>query len=113
MLRKRAVYVHLLEQALPQIVERLSGLEGVERVSLFGSYAQGKRDLFTDLDILVIMETELGFIERLRMLYGIVASPVDLDLLCYTPQEFQDLKGQPFFRRIAQEEVVLYEKNRP
>lgn len=113
MLRKRAAYVDLLEQALPQIVERLSGLEGVERVSLFGSYAQGKRDLFTDLDILVIMETELGFVERLRMLYGIVASPVDLDLLCYTPREFQDLEGQPFFRRIAQEEVVLYEKNRP
>ncbi|MGB4781305.1 nucleotidyltransferase domain-containing protein [Candidatus Methylomirabilis sp.] len=49
-----------------------------------GSYARGRADLFTDLDLLVVMETNLSFIDRLRMLYPLLALPVDLDLLCYT-----------------------------
>jgi predicted nucleotidyltransferase len=106
----RTEYIHLLEKSLHQIVKKLSELEGVERISLFGSYARGRADLFTDLDILVVMNTEKGFVERLRMLYELLAAPVDMDLLCYTPEEFQALKERPFFRQILREEVVLYEK---
>ena len=100
----------LLEQSLQEIVTKLSALEGVERISLFGSYARGRADLFTDLDILVVMDTDKAFLERLRILYRLLAVPVDLDLFCYTPQEFRSLKERPFFKRILQGEVVLYEK---
>ncbi len=37
----RAAYVSLLKESLGRIVETLASLEQVERVSLFGSYAQG------------------------------------------------------------------------
>jgi predicted nucleotidyltransferase len=106
----RTEYVRLLEKSLHQVVKKLSELEEVERVSLFGSYARGWADLFTDLDILVVMTTEKGFVERLRMLYGLLAVPVDMDILCYTPEEFQALKERPFFQQVLREEVVLYEK---
>jgi len=112
-IKKRAAYADLLERSLRRIVETLSKVEGVVRISIFGSYARGRADLFTDLDVLVIMETELGFVERLRILYELLAVPVDLDLLCYTPQEFRALKDTPFFSRIREEEVVLYEKKSP
>ena len=108
----RVAYVSLLEQSLHHIVKKLSALEQVERVSLFGSYARGRADLFTDLDILVVMDTDKAFAERLRMLYSLLAVPVDLDLLCYTPLELRSLRERPFLRRILQEEVVLYEKKR-
>jgi len=85
-------------------------VDQVERVGLFGSYARGRADLFTDLDVLVVMRTEEPFVERVKMLYGLLALPVDLDLVCYTPQEFEDLKDRPFLKRILEEEVVLYEK---
>lgn len=111
--RDRAAYAALLEQSLRQIIATLSSRAEVERVSLFGSYARGRADLFTDLDILVVMETEKGFLERLRLLYSLLAVPVDLDLVCYTPQEYEVLKDRPFLKRILQEEVVLYEKKRP
>jgi predicted nucleotidyltransferase len=109
----RTAYSNLLKASLDQIVTKLSALEEVERVSLFGSYARGRIDLLTDLDILVIMNTDKSFIERLRMLYGLLAVPVDLDLLCYTPDEWKKMRERPFFKRILQEEVVLYEKRRP
>ena len=109
---KRAAYVRLLKESLSRIVDTLSSLKEVERVSLFGSYARGRADLFTDLDIMVVMRTDKGFVERLKMLYGLLAVPVDLDLLCYTPQEILSLKERPFFKQILQDEVVLYEKER-
>src|SRR5574337_484998 len=65
----RATYAALLESSLKRVVTVLSGLEGVKRISLVGSYARGRADLFTDLDILVAMDTDLSFIDRLRMLY--------------------------------------------
>gem|GEM_PF-3547254 len=39
-----------LETALWKAVEVLKGFPGVKQVILFGSYARGRRDLFTDLD---------------------------------------------------------------
>lgn len=108
--RKREEHQALLGQALQDLVEWLKAIEDVQRVSLFGSFAQGRRDLFTDLDILVVMDTSMSFVERLRFLYSKVNVPVDLDMLCYTPQEFQSLKSSGRLRRILQEEQVLYER---
>lgn len=108
--RSRAAYAGLLKESVDRVVETLSALDHVERVSLFGSYARRRVDLFTDLDILVVMKTDQGFVERLSSLYKLLALPVDLDLLCYTPEEFQTLKEGPFLKQILREEVVLYEK---
>ncbi|HLB62362.1 MAG TPA: nucleotidyltransferase domain-containing protein [Actinomycetota bacterium] len=87
----------------------LPTLPGVRRVSLFGSYARGSADLFTDLDVLVVQETDEPFVARHRSLYRALALPVDLDLICYTPQEFVALRDRPFLREILRQEVVLYE----
>lgn len=108
----RARYAALLRESLREIVSRLAALDEVERVSVFGSYARGRADLLTDLDVLVVMRTERPFVDRLRMLYGALAVPVDLDLLCYTPPELEAMKARPFFRRVLRDEVVLYEKKR-
>lgn len=106
---KRQEHTKALKASVAKIVNKLSAMD-VHRVSLFGSYASGKADLFTDLDILVIMDTDKPFVDRLRELYSLLALPVDADILCYTPQEFDRLKHKPFFQRILAEELVLYEK---
>ncbi len=106
---RRQEYRKLLQDSVKEIVTKLSHLN-VERVSLFGSYAMGKADLFTDLDILVVMDTDKPFPERLASLYSLLALPVDMDILCYTPEEFDRMKETPFLQKILAEEVILYEK---
>lgn len=106
---QRTAYAQTLQGAVDTILSRLSSLPSVKRISVVGSYGRGGRDLFTDLDILVIMETEEGFVERLRTLYGMLTVLVDLDLLCYTPAEWESVTDRPFFKRLREEEVVLYE----
>ena len=107
---RRAAYVEKLDVAVRTVVDTLSRVPGVQRISLFGSYARGRRDLGTDLDVLVVWETDRSFVGRLRFLYSLVQVSVDLDMLCYTPAELEALRDGPFFRRVVGEEIVLYEK---
>jgi len=107
LITKREEYIGLLNTSLKEAVDKLSKLNNVRRISIFGSYARGKADLFTDLDILIIMETDKSFTERIKELYAMLALPVDMDILCYTPGEFDSMKNTPFLQRILAEEVVL------
>lgn len=109
----RAAYAQRLEAASRRIVAVLSQVAGIRRVGVFGSYARGRRDLFTDLDLLVVWETDRPVIDRLRFLYSMLDVPVDLDVICYTPAELEALAQQPFVRRILSEEVVLHETKSP
>jgi len=107
---RRIEYIDLLRTSIEQVKAKLSGK--VEKISIFGSYTKKNPDLFTDLDILIIMRTEKNFVERLEELYALLALPVDADILCYTPEEWEKIKSKRFFKKILEEEVVLYEKRR-
>ena len=106
---KRQQYRELLRCSAGGIAARLAALH-VEKVSLFGSYARGSADLFSDLDILVIMNTDKPFIERSGEIHSLLALSVDADVLCYTPEEFRRMRDTPFIKKILKDEVVLYEK---
>lgn len=63
---------------------------GAKRAIAFGSYARGLADAWSDLDLVVVMETDLPKLER-RVLLGDLYDkiPVSLDLLVFTPSEFE------------------------
>ena len=105
---KRNEYILLLKSSVDKIVDVLAGQ--VEKISIFGSYPKGKTNLFSDLDVLIIMKTDKSFLERMKEIYTLLALPVDADILCYTPEEWEKIKDRGFFKKILAEEVVLYEK---
>jgi predicted nucleotidyltransferase len=106
----RQAYVEDLAAGLNKILAILSKKPEVERVILFGSYASGKRDLFTDLDILVVMDSDKDFIMRSSYLRTELQVGVDLDLLVYTPQEFDQMRSRGFLNHTLKDCVVLYER---
>jgi predicted nucleotidyltransferase len=108
--RQRERYAEALENSLKRLVVELSSIQEVELVVLFGSYAAGRRDLFTDLDLLVVMDSDLNFVTRTAELYRRLPTEVDVDLIVYTPQEVLDNRERPFLRRILEKGRVLYEK---
>ena len=64
---------------------------GVQRVILFGSLARGDDTRRSDLDLLVVMETDAAFLDRYDRLLPKIVREVpgrDVDLLIYTPEEF-------------------------
>ncbi len=106
--RKRIEYSKLLKTSVEMIIAKLK--DKVEKISIFGSYSQGRSDLFTDLDILIIMKTDKPFLERLKEIYSLLALPVDADIICYTPEEFERMKKRGFLKKILEKEVVIYER---
>lgn len=110
LVQKRIEHHHSLETSLERIIIQLSEIPEILKVISFGSYARGMRDLFTDLDLIVIMETEKEFIQRTADLYQLLQSDVDLDLLVYTPEEFNKMREGSFLRKALQNGQVIYEK---
>jgi predicted nucleotidyltransferase len=79
----------------------------VEWLILFGSYAPGRADLLTGLDLIVVRRSDKPFVERTAELYRRIAAPVDLAMLVYTPGEIQAMKDRGFLRNALREGKVL------
>jgi len=105
---QRAERQALLECELERIVLVLRQM-GAQRVILFGSVARERVGAWSDLDLIVVLDSDLPFIKRLGLLYEQIRPRVGLDLLAYTPREFEALRERSFIRQALQEGKVLYE----
>lgn len=60
-----------------------------ERIILFGSYAQGTSTKDSDIDLLVVADTDLPPHQRYSAVRQLVADvPVSFDIIVKTPQEY-------------------------
>lgn len=87
-----------LQAEVQRLTKALVSL-GAMKVILFGSLARGRADLFTDIDLLVVMNSDEPFVERVARLYKGVAPEIATDLLVYTPEEFHRMKEQPSIQK--------------
>lgn len=103
-------YARRLEAEAVRIPARLAELPQVRLVVGFGSfYGGGRRDLLTDLDFLVVMETSEPFLSRIEALLQWTQPLVATDILVYTPQEFQRLLQRGIVRQAITTGRILYE----
>lgn len=100
--------------ALEEIAERVRGPlheAGAFRAVAFGSYARGTADGFSDLDLVVVLDTDRPFLERADLSAGVVAAlPIGVDVLVYTPEEFAlgMERRMGIFDAIAREGVTIH-----
>lgn len=83
-----------------------------EKIILFGSWANGTADCYSDVDLIVVMRTNKRFLDRLAELYEMWSFPMPVDILAYTPEEFSSMSHaqNSFMLRVSSEGVVIYEK---
>ena len=74
---------------------------------MFGSVARGEADEWSDLDLIVIADTDRAFFERFRDFVGLYDVWPRLDLLVYTSAEFERMVDEenPFLLRVLDEGV--------
>ena len=96
-----------------EIFEKISQMlknEGAKRIAVFGSYARGDEKPGSDIDIIVVYQTEKKFMNRLEELYLSWTLPKAVDILAYTPDEFEQMQKENFFIQDAVKEgIVIYE----
>jgi len=83
------------------------------QIVVFGSMVNATFDEWSDLDLVVVMETDLPFLERVRRLQRWVRPQVAMDLLVYTPEEWAEIREtRPFVRdEIVAKGRTVYERS--
>lgn len=108
-----------LKKLLDELDNELKNIFGekLKKVIMFGSYARGKNDEGSDLDIMVLVDMDEGEIKKKRdqvldltvdltTRYGIVLSIIENNY-----DYFYDwLEALPFFTNVEKEGVNLYEE---
>jgi len=100
-------------QILREMVDRIVAVAHPETVVLFGSHARGDAGAHSDVDFLVIQETDLPRPKRSVPLYATLRDyPYSKDILVYTPEEVGAYRNLPnsFVMTALREGKVLYEK---
>ena len=97
----------LVEETIDLIVSEFHP----ERIIIFGSVARGSATDTSDLDILVVMDSDLKPTRRAREIYS-ATSDIDLamDIIVLTPDEFRDNRDNPysFLSEIVRTGIVVY-----
>ena len=102
-----------LDRALKQIASRLIEEYKPEKIILFGSMAQRTIGEWSDLDLVIIKSTSKPFLQRLKEVALLCQSPVAVDFLVYTPDEFARMIADknPFvLDEIILKGQVIYER---
>jgi len=89
-----------------RVVSQACVREGAKLAILFGSYARGEADAWSDVDLLIVCETPYPFVERFRSFLDVLDAFPGADLLVYTPDEFAELRSRRGFLERAQREGI-------
>ncbi len=104
----------IVKKELPRAVERIVNALHPEKIILFGSFAYGKPTPDSDVDLMVVMETNETHNERyLAVARQLRPRVFPVDIIVKTPSEVEgDLKSGDFFvKEIVNQGRVLYERN--
>jgi len=104
----------LLELELARYIRLLTEHGNPEKVILFGTLATGGIHEWSDIDLVVVEQTELSFFQRLRRIRKLLQPRVGIDVMVYTPEEFNQLSAErAFFRdEIVAKGKFVYERSR-
>lgn len=80
-----------LERELRRIVEVLQNKYAPLKIILFGSLVCGQTNNWSDIDLVIIKETNKRFLERLKEIALLTQPRVGVDFFVYTPQEFEEM----------------------
>ena len=103
---------NLLEAELNRYIALLAEYYRPKKVFLFGSMVDKTTGEWSDLDMVIIKETDRRFLDRIKEVLQLLRPRVGVDVLVYTPDEFAQLARERTFVRdeIMGKGKVVYEQ---
>lgn len=89
---KTSVTDFSLEEIIKRLRENISSHK-IEAAFLFGSVVSKRALAWSDIDLIIVTKTELPFLERPPLFYDTFDLDIPIDILVYTPEEFDQLKN--------------------
>ena len=81
-----------IEEIVSFLKEALRKHENVREAYLFGSLTTRQEDYWSDIDVVIVADVAEPFIERPRAFFDLFDLGVPVDILVYTPEEFETLR---------------------
>src|SRR6266852_219860 len=89
-------YPAVTEQLLDEVVRRVRQAGSPHKIVLFGSRGRGDARPDSDLDLLILEDSELPRYQRSPRYYDALAGLFPaIDILVYTPEEVNEWSGVP------------------
>ena len=103
-----AVSPEEIRRLLSPILER----KGARLAVLLGSHARGTADQRSDVDLIIVDDQPLRYLDRLGKYYDDIRSALrqEVDIFVYTWEEFQRMRDGHFVGRAMVEGQVVYER---
>lgn len=80
-----------------------------EKIILFGSFANGKPNQDSDVDLVIIKKTVLPFLERQKQVQLLLRTTTAVDVFVLTPEEFEKAKiDNLFIKEAAETGKIVY-----
>ena len=100
---------------LSEVVEKLKKEYKPQRIILFGSYAYGNPTEDSDIDLLILKNTNKRRVDRFVQVKRIIYNPkckIPISPLIYSPEELEERLriGDGFIEEIILKGTILYEK---
>ncbi len=102
------------DELLREITERIVDALAPQQVILFGSYAHGQPTPDSDVDLLVVMETEERPSKRRQAVSRLFRErPFPMDIIVRTPAEMQRSTESvdPFIHDVLERGRILYDRS--
>jgi uncharacterized protein len=83
-----------------------------EQIWLHGSFARGDFHQGSDLDLIIIKETDKKFLDRIEEVLQYVPGGIAVEPMVYTPREIETMQaeGNTFLEQALSEGVLVYEQ---
>ncbi|MEA3399952.1 MAG: nucleotidyltransferase domain-containing protein [Armatimonadota bacterium] len=102
-----------LPQQVQEVVDRIVEGYDPEKIIIFGSFARGTWTEDSDLDLLVIKDTDARWLDRVVEVSGFCTPRLlSMDIIVSTPREVRDAlpHSELFMREVMREGVVAYQR---
>ena len=97
-----------MRRDLKKFLNKVKKHYNIKNVIIFGSRARGDYFLDSDVDIILISNDfkDIRFTDRIGNIIEFWNPPIDLEVICYTPEEFEKKKKQIGIVKTAVEEGI-------
>jgi predicted nucleotidyltransferase len=96
-----------------EVISKIATRFNPDKIILFGSYANGLQNADSDLDILIVQDSDLPMYKRgyeIRM--SLIGTMIPMDILIYTKSEFDQEKNRSssFLNSVMKNSKIMYER---
>ena len=100
-------------KVIDEVVKRIASRFNPDKIILFGSYANGTQNDDSDLDLLIVQDSDLPMQKRgLDIRMSLLGTMIPMDILIYTKSEFDQEKNNSlsFLNSAIKNSKILYER---